>query len=473
MARSHVLVILAGESVPEALREAIPLARVSAGFWPLNDAIRREVPVTADALVVVLPADARPALGAVRLLLNRLAEQPRAVLVMSGVGAAVPRLPHPRSVPVTFDAAPSARDLAVRLATLVAMRPSLEALRRGLATTRRNEESVTRRYAGQLRLASQVQREFLPETLSALGPVRFDLVFRPVDYVSGDIYDVQRLDEEHVGLALADASGHGIPAALLTVYIKRALRGKEIEQGTYRLLPPDEVLARLNTELLDAHLTECPFVAAAYAVLNLRTLELQLARGGTPLPLLRRADGEVVPLDCVGSVVGVLPDAHFECRSVQLAPGDAVLLYSDGLERVVAPQATPRLAPTGRMPTRACRSRAGAAVATPPPWPVETGPNPSGTAPGVTAPAVAASAFAPPPAGTAAALRRTRIAGAADWAAAHEVVTGSAWCETLRTQGVKAALEQLGNRQRTLRRMGCVLDDLTALALTVADETAG
>ena len=57
--------------------------------------------------------------------------------------------------------------------------------------------------------------------------------------------------------------------------------------------------------------------------------------------------------------------------------------------------------------------------------------------------------------------------------AAHEVVTGSSWCETLRSQGTAAALEQLGNRQRTLRRMGCALDDLTVLALGVASADVG
>ena len=83
-------------------------------------------------------------------------------------------------------------------------------------------------------------------------------------------------------MAVADATGHGIPAALLTVYIKRALRGKEIENGSYRILSPDEVLSRLNDDILDARLSECQFVAAVYAVLNTTTLELTVARGGAP-----------------------------------------------------------------------------------------------------------------------------------------------------------------------------------------------
>ena len=74
-------------------------------------------------------------------------------------------------------------------------------------------------------------------------------------YVSGDLYDVMRLDETHIGFYMADAVGHGMPAALLTMFIKNALVTKEIGPGGYRLLAPGETIAKLNEVLLGQNLS--------------------------------------------------------------------------------------------------------------------------------------------------------------------------------------------------------------------------
>ncbi len=298
-----------------------------------------------------------------------------------------------------------------------------------------HSSTLAQHYLNQLRLASRVQRGFLPETLPRCGPVSFQLVFRPVDYVSGDIYDVQRLDEEHVGIALADASGHGIPAALLTVYIKRALRGKEIEKDGYRLLSPDEVLSRLNDDVLEARLSECPFVAAVYAVLNVRTLRMSLARAGAPYPIHRRSDGSLRLIDAPGGVVGVVPKCRYELRTIELEPGDCILFYSDGLERVVA-----QVEPTAASQAR-CRAV----------------PEPAHAACGSVA-----SFSSPGPAAAAPVATFTDEIGLS-----NHPITRSAWYATLREQGAQVALAQIAGRQRTLRRMGYPLDDLTILAVQI------
>lgn len=470
MGRPHIQVIVAGESVPDSLRAAVQHIDATASFWPLAEALRAEHPTIADALVVVLPEDVTGLIPPLRVLFDHLADHPRAVLVLSPQGASLPALDHPPTVPVSFAADLDEHDLALRLRTMLEMRESLDSLHRGLLANRRSGESVAKRYMSQLRLASQVQRGFLPEALPRFGRISFEVLFRPVDYVSGDIYDVQRLDEQHVGLALADASGHGIPAALLTVYVKRALRGKEIENGSYRILSPDEVLQRLNDEILEAHLSECPFVAATYAVLNIDTLELTMARGGTPYPLYRRAAGDVQIVDVPGSVVGVLPGARFGVATLQLEPGDSVLLFSDGLERIVAPCCTvqagsSRVATTGRMARQRADGR-GAAE--------ESG--------GV---AVATVVGEPSPAecGRCAQLPSLRCYNSGRCEGGHDLslvdgvdtledvapgaFRGPTFYAALRQDGVSAGLEIVSGRQRALRRMGYPLDDLTVLALRV------
>lgn len=454
MAGAQVQVILAGEKVPQRLHVALQQTGATTSFWALTAALPEGALPDADAVVVVVPDDTAPLAGPLRVLFDRLAERPRAMLVLTSSGQPATPLAHPSTLPVTFDRGLDEHDLAVQLGTLRAMRTSLDSLQQRVTASRRNGEGVAQRYARQLRLASQVQREFLPESLPRLGPVRFDVVFCPVDYVSGDIYDVQRLDEEHVGIAVADATGHGIPAALLTVYIKRALRGKEIEHGSYRILSPAEVLTRLNDDILDAHLSECPFVAAVYAILNTRTLELTLARGGAPYPLLRRADGEVRVLTCGGGVVGVLPEPRFETATVQMRPGDSLLLYSDGLEQIVAPQCSVGGLSTGAR--QEVQRSVGESLAV--------------AAAGADEPGAWAS-----DADTGTATLVAECEPATDDVAidacavtAYDPVLQSRWLRTLGEQGVAAALQQVQGRQRALRRMGYPLDDLTVLTVHIA-----
>jgi hypothetical protein len=443
-------VILAGDAIPPILQAALARTGATTGFAPLAEAVRADLTPRADAVVIIVPDNTGPIAGPLRVLFDRLAEHPRATLVMRGDGTAAPPLHHPAMLPVAFAPTGDEHDLTGRLSTMLQMRPSLDSLHRNLLHQRRSGESLARRYVNQLRLASQVQRGFLPETLPRFGAFSFEALFRPVDYVSGDIYDVHQLDEEHVGIALADATGHGIPAALLTVYIKRALRGKEVERGTYRLLPPGEVLARLNADLLDAQLTECPFVAAVYAVLNTRTGQLTLARGGAPHPIQRSANGDTNLIESQGNVVGVLPDSRFEEITVALEPGDAVLLYSDGLERIAAPEGTARDIPAGlrRAARRLVRARAV----------LEAGTGASTSELGGVATATMERDI--PPATTRA---MTTTPGAK--LSGSEFITESAWFELLAREGVSAALEWAGGRQRALRRMGYPLDDLTVLAI--------
>ena len=430
MARPHIQVILAGEAVPESLRAAIQQAGATASFWPLAEAVRGNPITNADAVVIVVPPETASVAGELRALLDRLVEHPRPTLVIS-TDAQTPTLECPPAVPVVLASGNDERELAIRLTTLLDMRSSFDVLQRGLSANRRQREGVVQRYMSQLRLASQVQREFLPEGLPRFGPVSFQVIYRPIDYVSGDIYDVRRLDEDHVGIALADASGHGIPAALLTVYIKRALRGKEIKNGNYRILTPAEVLAALNDDILDAQLSECPFVAAVYAVLDIRTLELSLARGGAPYPLHREADGHVRLIQSPGGVVGVDAAACFEVVTLQMQPGDSILFYSDGLERLVAPGPT-----GGHVPqSRGAGEHVGAAH------------------------------FAGEDAEDSGGVTLATLPEQSDGP-----LTRSAWYKTLATVGPAAALEQLSCRQRALRRIGYPLDDLTVLAVQVASE---
>lgn len=184
----------------------------------------------------------------------------------------------------------------------------------------------------ELRLAACVQREFLPQKVPEVSGLEIDVLFQPATYVSGDIYDVLRLDEHHVGFWIADVVGHGVPAALMTMFVKRALPTKEIADKHYRLIPPKEALGRLNHEMVNRSSGNVRFATAVYGVIDTRNARLQIARAGHPFPLLLRPDGTVRSLEPEGPLLGVFDDDAFEQMEVDLAAGDRLLLYSDGFE---------------------------------------------------------------------------------------------------------------------------------------------
>lgn len=187
----------------------------------------------------------------------------------------------------------------------------------------------------ELRLAARLQREFLPQTLPSVNGVSFKVLYRPAGYVSGDIYDVLRLDERHIGFFLGDAVGHGVPAALMTMYIKRSLHTKELdtddEQG-YRIIPPDESLAHLNRDMCSQNESGARFATACYGVIDCFTGELVFARAGHPYPIILRTDGSIEKLSPEGAMLGIFPEEVFGLERAQLEPGDRLLIFSDGFE---------------------------------------------------------------------------------------------------------------------------------------------
>ncbi len=184
----------------------------------------------------------------------------------------------------------------------------------------------------ELRLAARLQQDFLPKTLPQIGQIHFHTLFRPVGHVSGDFYDVLRLDENHIGFYIADAVGHGVPAALLTMFIKHALATKQIGVGGYRLLTAGETMTRLNETLIEQALSAATFATALYGTINIETRQVTFARAGHPLPMVLRANGTIESLEAEGGLLGVFPDETFEECTVTLESGDRLLLVTDGVE---------------------------------------------------------------------------------------------------------------------------------------------
>lgn len=228
----------------------------------------------------------------------------------------------------------SASALAL-LAQVRELREQNVMLRAEVAHLRRRDETVNytiARIDEELRLAARLQRDFMPRAMPAVGRVRFHTCFRPATYVSGDLYDVSRLDERHVGFYMADAVGHGMPAALLTMFMRQALQTKEITAGSYRLLKPSETLLRMNEVLVEQELTDATFATAVCGVINCETGQLLVSSAGHPRPIVIPRDGEAFELETDGSLLGIFRDEQFLDVEYKLKPGDRLVLYTDGVE---------------------------------------------------------------------------------------------------------------------------------------------
>ncbi len=180
-----------------------------------------------------------------------------------------------------------------------------------------------------LEFAQKIQRNLLPDTVPELRGYVFDRRYYPHDLIGGDFYDIFPIEGSNYGLLLADVSGHGVSAALYTMQLKSMARGWGSIAGS-----PGEFMAALNADLAEFVVAEA-FATAFYAVLDVAKGELTFANAGHPHPLhYRWAEGSAAELTGEGVPLGILSGQDYQRHTAALAPGDLVLLYTDGAVEV-------------------------------------------------------------------------------------------------------------------------------------------
>jgi phosphoserine phosphatase RsbU/P len=182
-----------------------------------------------------------------------------------------------------------------------------------------------RRLEKELAIARDIQRSFLPAQAPRIPG--FDLAGTSIshDQVGGDYYDFIAVSETRLGLAVADVSGKGIPAALLMAGFRMSLLAEIRNEFAIRA-----VMRKVN-RLLHESTDRGKFVTAFYGVLDWRNGVVIFSNAGHNPPLLLRADGSLDELSEGGVALGVLEDTHYEERPVAIAPGDVIVLYTDGV----------------------------------------------------------------------------------------------------------------------------------------------
>jgi phosphoserine phosphatase RsbU/P len=173
--------------------------------------------------------------------------------------------------------------------------------------------------------ARSIQQGLLPQSIPQQEGYEIAGAWQPAQNIGGDYYDVLAFDEGKLGLCIADVAGKGLPAALLMSNLQAAVRGLASPS-----LAPEGLCARLNS--LVCHNTgNDRFITFFYAQLDGPSRLLRYTNAGHNAPILLRRDGSHERLASGGGVLGVFPNQTFTSGAAHLAPGDRVILFTDGV----------------------------------------------------------------------------------------------------------------------------------------------
>ena len=181
----------------------------------------------------------------------------------------------------------------------------------------------------ELDIARSIQMSMLPKKFPAFPDHKeFDIYaeMTPAKEVGGDFYDFFLIDQNHLGFAIGDVSGKGVPAALFMAVCKTVLKTTALKG-----LPPEECLQQVN-RILHLESVASMFVTVFYGIFDLSSGEIIYCNGGHLPPLKIDKDGTVSTIEITGNLaLGVLANAPYKTKTINLQPGDGLFLYTDGI----------------------------------------------------------------------------------------------------------------------------------------------
>lgn len=193
-----------------------------------------------------------------------------------------------------------------------------------------------------LEYARDIQLSMLPKTMPNTQSTAFDARYFPTDRVSGDFYNIFQLDETKIGMYIGDVSGHGVSAAMLTVFLNQSIKPlRENVQGIKELLPPSIVLENIFTDYNQTNFSTEIYLVMLYGIYDLSTREFTFSSAGLNVPpMVLSNSGEVKELIISGLPIcrlSVDSRVGYTDSTVRLKQGDKLLFYSDGLTEAENP----------------------------------------------------------------------------------------------------------------------------------------
>jgi sigma-B regulation protein RsbU (phosphoserine phosphatase) len=187
-----------------------------------------------------------------------------------------------------------------------------------------------------LEYARDIQKAILPDKLPCNDQLTFEAKYYPAERVSGDFYNIFKLDEYRIGMYIGDVSGHGVPASMLTVFFNQSIKtARELDGNRVEIIQPSKVLENLYDLYNRMNFKDEMYILVLYAIYNIETRELVYSSAGmNASPLLIKSNNEVMEINITGLPIcklkNILP-ANYTDKTIQLAEGDRVFFYTDGL----------------------------------------------------------------------------------------------------------------------------------------------
>ncbi len=187
--------------------------------------------------------------------------------------------------------------------------------------------------------AGNIQSALLPASFPNIPQLEFAAKYIPCEKIGGDFYNVYKLDDENVGILIGDVAGHGVSAAMITVFINQNIYvRREYDDGRIRVLTPKQVLNNLFYIYNRMSFPDEIYTVLFYGIYNLESKVLTYSSAGMNMrPLILKSNGDVEPIPIEGLPIcklGAFVSPAYENHSIQLDNGDSMLFYTDGLIEV-------------------------------------------------------------------------------------------------------------------------------------------
>ncbi|MGI8907434.1 MAG: SpoIIE family protein phosphatase [Candidatus Sumerlaeaceae bacterium] len=197
-----------------------------------------------------------------------------------------------------------------------------------IVNARLHQQAIERqKLERELEIARGIQMNLLPREYPYIPGVEFAAMSLPARHVGGDYYDFIAMADNRLGLVVADVSGKGVAAAILTTSIRASLRVEAMQAGD---APVEEIVAAVN-EWTCRDATNNMFATMLLAIYNHQKRELSYTNAGHCFPLLFRAGGEIETLQTGGCFLGIMDIVEYESATVKVETGDTLVMYTDGV----------------------------------------------------------------------------------------------------------------------------------------------